>query len=113
MRGKIAVAITTAVVVVCLGFRLTDAVAETGFGDSRGAEFGSVAPEAGGGGWRRRAWNGGDWEGAGWRDRGWSWDSVWGWGWPAPAAAWYYGPYDGACRQPQWTGNGWVWVNVC
>jgi hypothetical protein len=108
MLGKRAFAIN-AVILVCLGLGLTNAVAETGSGGMNGGGDGRA--------WRVGAWNGavsgGGWRGPAWYERGWSWDSNWGWGWPAPAAAWYYGPYYGACLQPQWTGNRWVWVNVC
>jgi hypothetical protein len=116
MLDKVAVVIAT-VVLVHLGFGLTDAVAGTGLGGFDGRNFDRVRADGGGEAWREGAWDGGAWggvwRGAGWHERGWSWDSNWGWGWPAPAAAWYYGPYYGACLQPKWTGNGWKWVNVC
>jgi hypothetical protein len=108
MSGK--TVISTVVVVVCIGLGLTSARAEMGFGDFRQERFGGVRAEAIGA-WQGGNWDTGAWPGARWRSGGWSWDSNS--GWPAPAAAWYYGPYYGACLQPQWTGKGWVWVNVC
>ena len=110
MLGK--TVILTAAALVCVGLGWSGARAEMGSGGSRQESFGGIRAEATGA-WRGGSWGRGAWPGPGWRSEGWSWDSNWGWGWPAPAAAWYYGPYYGACRQPQWTGNGWIWVNVC
>jgi hypothetical protein len=115
MLGK--TVISTLAALVCVGLGLTSARAEMGSGGFRQEGFGGIRAQTIGA-WRAGSWDtgaggGGAWPGAGWRSGGWSWDSNWGWGWPAPAAAWYYGPYYGACLQPQWTGNAWVWVNVC
>ena len=110
MLGK--AVISTVAALVCVGLGLSGARAEMSSGGSRQEGFGGIRAEATGA-WRRGGWDPGVSPGAGWRSGGWSWDSNWGWGWPAPAAPWYYGPYYGACVQPQWTGNGWIWVNVC
>jgi len=117
MLGKMVISTTAAL--VCIGLGSISARAEMSTGGFQQGGLGDIRAETiaagawNGGRWDTRARGGRAWRGAGWRSGGWSWDSNWGWGWPAPAAAWYYGPYYGACLQPQWTGNGWVWVNVC
>ena len=110
MLGK--TVISTVAALVCIGLGLSGARAEMRSGGSRQENFGGIRAKASGA-WRGGSWDAGAWPGAGWRSGGWSWDSNWGWGWPAPAAAWYYGPYYGACMQPHWTGNGWIRMNVC
>jgi hypothetical protein len=116
MLGKTVISTTAAL--VCVGLGSTSAGAEMSSVGLQQGGFGDIRAVIAAGAWNGEGWDTGAgggraWWGAGWRSRGWSWDSNWGWGWPAPAAAWYYGPYYGACLQPQWTGNGWVRVNVC
>jgi hypothetical protein len=116
MLGKTVISTTAAL--VCVGLGSTSAGAEMSSVGLQQGGFGDIRAVIAAGAWNGEGWDTGAgggraWWGARWRSRGWSWDSNWGWGWPAPAAAWYYGPYYGACLQPQWTGNGWVRVNVC